>query len=119
VSVRVAVVDDDDGFRRVAAMLFISRGMDVVSSSRDAAEALESIRALVPEAALVDVDMPGMDGVELARCLRRLPQPPRVVLTSAGEPAFSAARLAEAGVEAFIRKEDLARADLQALFGLT
>ncbi|WP_162940136.1 response regulator [Gryllotalpicola protaetiae] len=119
VSIRVAVVDDDDGFRRVASLLLTSRGMHVVVSSSSATDALELIRSLRPEAALIDVEMPGMGGVELAECLHRLPRPPRVVLTSAADQALSEQRLASAGAQAFIRKEELQRADLATLFGLS
>jgi len=108
--VRVAVVDDDAGFRRVAVLLLTMRGYDVVGEASDADTGFRLIAATSPDAALIDYHLSDGDGAELCRRLAALPAAPRVLLTS------SDAGLADVpGLGApFLPKERLATADLAA-----
>jgi DNA-binding NtrC family response regulator len=67
---RIAIVDDDPAFSRYLSVLLGSRGYDVVTfrSGSDLLGALESDRA--PDVVLLDVLMPGMDGLETLRVVR-------------------------------------------------
>jgi CheY-like chemotaxis protein len=69
---RVLVVDDATDARNSLRLLFEMWGLEV----RDAADghaALEVVRTFLPDIAVLDIRLPGMDGFELARRLRRLP----------------------------------------------
>ena len=55
----------------------------VVGEAEDGLATLTAVTALAPDVVLLDVRMPGMDGLEAARHLRRLPQPPIVIFTTA------------------------------------
>jgi len=79
--VRALVVDDERVARnRLKRMLGRLDGVEVVGEAADGAEALERIAELEPDVAFLDIRMPGMDGIELAR---RLPAATRVVFTTA------------------------------------
>jgi DNA-binding NarL/FixJ family response regulator len=68
--IRVAVVEDDEGIRSsLADILGRSGDCRLVGSCPNAEEALTKLPALAPEVVLMDINLPGMDGIE---CLRRL-----------------------------------------------
>jgi chemotaxis response regulator CheB len=70
--IRVLVVDDDPNFVEAAtAMLEADQRLEVVGGARSGEEAVEQAAALQPEVVAMDVVMPGMDGLEAARMIRR------------------------------------------------
>jgi DNA-binding LytR/AlgR family response regulator len=80
-SLRVVIVDDEaPARRRLARMLAKIPAVEVVGEARDGDEALERIRALAPDLVLLDIQMPGTDGLDLARSGRALPP---IVFTTA------------------------------------
>jgi chemosensory pili system protein ChpA (sensor histidine kinase/response regulator) len=85
---RALVVDDSLSVRKVLARILEREGWEV-RQARDGVEALEVMQGYHPDAVLLDVEMPRMDGFELAGILRDVPdygQPPVVMITSrAGE----------------------------------
>jgi CheY-like chemotaxis protein len=70
---RVLIVDDNVDAADALADLLTLEGCEVRSAGR-AAEALEILETFVPQAALLDIGLPGMDGYELARLLRADPR---------------------------------------------
>jgi DNA-binding NarL/FixJ family response regulator len=109
------VVDDHPGFRGCAKRVLDEHGFTVVGEAENAAAALEDVRRLRPELALVDVYLPDMDGFELAERLAALDQPPVVVLTSSHDPAEVQPRVPGCGARGFIPKEMLSREAIEAL----
>jgi CheY-like chemotaxis protein len=109
----VIVVDDDDAFRRLASRMLAGMGLAVVAEIGTVAAAVAAADGLRPHAALVDVNLPDGDGVDLARHLAALPWSPRVVLTSSDPDAVSQAAAREAGAVAFIAKADLPNESLR------
>ena len=103
--VRVVTVDDQPHFLRAAADVIASTpGFELVGESDSGAAALELVPAVDPDMVIVDVRMPGIDGIELAHRLRE-DDPTRVVVlaTSVDGPGF--ARLARAsGAGALVQK---------------
>lgn len=86
------IVDDEERMRLSLGELFDSRGYRVTLVS-DAQEALACISACIPDAALIDLCMPGLGGLELLQRLRSLaPWLPVIVMT--GYPSVEAAVLA-------------------------
>jgi CheY-like chemotaxis protein len=69
---RVLVVDDDQDFNRALATLLEMVGYEV-RTAHDGLKGLDSVEEFRPHCAVLDVDLPGLDGVEVARRLRREP----------------------------------------------
>jgi len=97
------VVDDDGANRTVVHAILSAAGLHV-SEAADAFSALDLIDRQRPHAVLLDIKMPGMDGLGLLDNLRhRGVDVPVVVLTGHGDE-FTAARCLEAGADAFLDK---------------
>lgn len=80
----VMVVDDSVTFRRVASRLLMQNGYRVIEA-RDGVEAIEKLENIKPDLFLLDVEMPRMDGFELARYIREtdaISERPIVMVTS-------------------------------------
>ena len=110
--VRVLVVDDHVGFRSLARRLLTAEGFAVVGEAGTGAEGLSCSASLRPDAVLLDVQLPDLDGFEVSRRLAELPGSPAVVLTSARPLSDYGARALPAGVRGFLPKDSLSGAAL-------
>jgi two-component system response regulator AlgR len=82
----VLIADDESPAReRLQRLLAELRGFSVCATCATGSEALDLIRKLKPDVALLDIRMPGMTGLEVARHLSALDRPPAVVFTTAYE----------------------------------
>lgn len=95
---KLLLVDDETPARqRLSALLAEIGDCTVVGEAGNGREAVEQVAALQPDAVLMDIAMPVMDGLEAARHLALLPQPPAVVFCTAYDEhalqAFEAAAL--------------------------
>jgi len=77
----ILVVEDNDDGRESLRMLLEAQGHGVETAA-DGPMGLEKALALGPEIALVDIGLPGLDGYELARRLRKAPMPRRIFLVA-------------------------------------
>jgi DNA-binding NarL/FixJ family response regulator len=106
---RVLIVDDRPAFRRQLRQLLTLAGLTVVGEAGDIPEAETLLQTLRPDLAVVDVILPGVNGLEGTPRLKALAPNLRVILVSAHRDRaelFQAAAK-EAGAEAFISKDDL------------
>lgn len=111
----VLIVDDHDDFRASAQTLLELQGFEVVAGVADGESALVEAARLRPDVVLLDVQLPGIDGFEVARRLAEEPFAPRVVLISSrGRRAYDAL-LPEAPVAGFLGKHELSGPALSAL----
>jgi DNA-binding NarL/FixJ family response regulator len=112
----ILVVDDDPAFRELAGRFLADIGLQVTAQAGTAAAAMAMARELRPDAALVDIDLPDGDGIELAGALTALPWQPRVVLTSVDPDAAAPEEVRRSGARAFLSKDKLANGGLLHLF---
>ena len=103
----VLIVDDHASFRAVARKLLEHHGYQVVGEARDGESALEAVRELRPEVVLLDVQMPGIDGFEVAARLAAAGDAPAIVLVSSRDGMDFGKLVAESGARGFIAKHDL------------
>ena len=81
--VRVLIVDDQEPFRRaMAAVVAATDGFEVVGSATTGEESLTATAELQPDLVLMDVNLPGIDGIEATRRIVAEPDAPVVVLLS-------------------------------------
>jgi len=107
---RILIIDDDAGVRRVLDRILSGAGYEVEQAS-DAFQALDLLDSRQPDAALLDIKMPGMDGFGLLENLRRRGlEIPVVILTGHGDQ-FTAQHCLDAGAAAYLTKPP-DRADL-------
>jgi len=99
------VVDDSITMRRVTSRVLEHRGLEVITA-RDGLDAVEAMFDRIPDLILLDIEMPRMDGYELASHVRndpRLKHVPMVMITSrSGEKHRQHAR--ELGVNGYLTK---------------
>jgi DNA-binding NarL/FixJ family response regulator len=107
--IRVLVVDDHAVVRAgLAAILASTDDMECVGTAADATEALQQVQCLAPDVILLDVSMPGEDGVWITRTLRRAGRPVGIlVLTSFCESEL-VVEVVEAGADGYLLKESAA-----------
>jgi DNA-binding NarL/FixJ family response regulator len=103
----VLLVDDHAGFRIQARELLVAAGYDVVGEAADGATALASARALHPDVVVLDVQLPDVDGFEVARSLHEAPDPPAIVLISSREASDFGARIGRSPARGFVTKAEL------------
>jgi two-component system invasion response regulator UvrY len=104
----VLVVDDQPLARRaVSALIRSSAGFELVGTAASGAEAISHALRLRPDLVVMDVRMPGLDGVETTRRLMAELPGLRVVLTSTERSSDLPADLLRCGALGFISKQDL------------
>jgi DNA-binding NarL/FixJ family response regulator len=106
VKIRVLLVDDDALVRAGLRMILSSsEEMEVVGEAADGADAVATAQAHRPDVVLMDIRMPGMDGIAATSALRRFAMPPHVIVLTtfqADEHVMSALR---AGADGFLLKD--------------
>lgn len=103
--IRILAVDDHPLLRGgIAALIASQEDMRLVAEASTGEEAIEQFRAVRPDVTLLDVQMPGMSGVEaLASIRREFPDARVVILTTYGGDVL-ARRALEAGAHAYVLK---------------
>jgi DNA-binding NarL/FixJ family response regulator len=113
----VLIVDDHAPFRALARALLQLEGFEVVGEAADARSALDEVGRLRPGVVLLDVQLPDLDGFEVARRLAQARDPPAIVLVSSRGRSAYRRRLSESPARGFIAKSDLTGAAVAALVG--
>jgi DNA-binding NarL/FixJ family response regulator len=109
------IVDDHDSFRSFARALLAADGFEVAGEATDGESALEQAARLHPDVVLLDVQLPDIDGFEVARRLAANPEAPAVVLTSSRDASDYGTRLTKSPVKGFISKRELSAEALDEL----
>ena len=102
----IAIVDDDESLCSFMSRLLRSLGMDTdtFTSGDEFIERLETVRAFHPDCVVLDVQMPGMNGLEVQELLVRSQNPLPVIFVTAHDEMRILERALRAGAVAFLRK---------------
>jgi DNA-binding NarL/FixJ family response regulator len=110
------IVDDQPAVRRGLEMwLTLEPDIDIVGEAEDGARAFFLAESLRPDVVLMDVRMPGMDGMSATAALRTAAPGSTVVILSLYDDARTRARAMEVGAAAFIAKHRVEVALLEAI----
>jgi DNA-binding NarL/FixJ family response regulator len=106
---RVLIVDDQASFRHQLRQLLIYAGLEVVGEASDIPTAEGLVQSLQPDLAIVDIMLPGINGLDGTCRLKALAPCLRVILVSAYRDRAEAYRAAavQVGAETFIAKDEL------------
>jgi two-component system invasion response regulator UvrY len=114
--VAVVIVDDQPPFRDVARTLVsLLTGWHVVGEAESGEAAVEVARAQRPDVVLMDINLPGISGIEATRQILAERPMVRVVLLSTYQADDLPADALTCGAVAYVRKEDLTPAVLRGL----
>ncbi|MEV4628481.1 response regulator transcription factor [Micromonospora sp. NPDC049523] len=104
--IRVLVVDDEHLVRSGLRLILEAAGdIAVVGEARDGAEAVEAVVRLGPEVVLMDVRMPGVDGLTAAARIGTVPHPPKVIMLTTFDLDEYVHQALRAGAVGFLLKD--------------
>jgi DNA-binding NarL/FixJ family response regulator len=113
---RVLIVDDHPSFRATARVLLEAEGFDVVGEAADGASALTEAGRLQPEVVLLDVQLPDIDGFDVAaRLTGGVDSGPIVILVSSRDSSDFGPLVMRSGARGFVPKAELSGDRLHAL----
>ena len=103
--IRVLLVDDHPVLRSgLSALLNLEPDLEVIGEAGTGTEAVERTRALQPDVVVMDIEMPGMDGLEATRRIAALEQHTHVLVLTSFEEKDALLPVMEAGGSGYVRK---------------
>ncbi len=111
----VLIVDDHPAFRASARLLLESEGFDVVGEAVDGGSAIEKSAQLAPDLVLLDIQLPDVDGFEVASRVTHGEGAPAVILISSRDGGDFGPLVKASGARGFVPKADLSGDLLRAL----
>jgi DNA-binding NarL/FixJ family response regulator len=111
----ILIVDDHPSFRASARRILEEAGYDVVGEAADGESGLAAARSLHPAVVLLDVQLPDLDGFDVAERLAHDLQAPAVVMTSSRDAGDFIGMVNRSGARGFVAKNELSGPALDAL----
>ena len=117
---RILIADDNVWIRRgVMNILAPVSDWEVCGEAKDGTEAVERAAELLPDLVLLDVSMPGLNGLDVARLLREKVPATKILIMSQHDPALLTSRAIEAGAHACVDKNHLSTELLPVIASVT
>jgi DNA-binding NarL/FixJ family response regulator len=111
----ILIVDDHPSFRGMARAILESEGFDVIGEAADGTSAIEAAKSLRPDVILLDVQLPDIDGFEVAAALTENGSSPAIVMTSSRDARDFGSLVEKSGARGFIPKAELSAEAVSAL----
>ena len=115
VSTKVLIVDDHPTFRSTARLLLESEGFDVIGEAPDGLTAIAAAGELHPDLVLLDVNLPDLDGFDVAARITGHPDSPAVILVSSRDSSDFGPLVSRSGARGFVPKAELSGERVQEL----
>ncbi|MET8352193.1 MULTISPECIES: response regulator transcription factor [unclassified Micromonospora] len=104
--VRVVIVDDDPLVRGMLTMMLDGAdGIVVVGEAADGGAAITAVDRHMPDVVLMDIRMPGVNGITATERLRRRPRPPEIIVLTTFDTDEHVVRALRAGASGFLLKD--------------
>jgi DNA-binding NarL/FixJ family response regulator len=114
---RVVLVDDDERFRAMACRALVADGVEILAEVENGEDAIDAVARLRPDVVLLDIRLPGIDGLEVARQLQVQDAGTVVILISTLDVAHGR-RVATGLAAGFLPKHELSLAAILDIAGL-
>ena len=102
---RILIADDSDVVRRGLIRLLSSQASwEICGEARDGSEAVDKARELLPDLILLDISMPGMNGLDAARLLRKEVPATKIIVVSQNDPRHMLPQVLAAGGDGCVDK---------------
>jgi len=111
----VLIVDDHPSFRASARVLLEAEGFDVIGEAADGTSGIAEARRLRPDLVLLDVQLPDIDGFEVARRLLESGSSPAIVLVSSRDRSDFGSLVESSGANGFVPKAEISAESLAAV----
>jgi DNA-binding NarL/FixJ family response regulator len=111
----VVIVDDHPSFRSSARMLLESDGFEVIGEAATGEEGVDVALELRPDLVLLDVNLPDIDGFEVATRISADTEAPAIILTSSRDSTDFGPLVQKSGALGFVPKSELSGAVLEDL----
>jgi DNA-binding NarL/FixJ family response regulator len=119
-ALKILLVDDNQIFlTSVKSVLAMISQAQVVGDAHNGTQALEMAQQLQPDLVLLDIVMPGMNGLDVARTMKSWPHPPKIVFLSLHDNIYYRAAARELGAVALVGKANFVIELLPVITGLT
>jgi two-component system nitrate/nitrite response regulator NarL len=115
IDIRVFLVDDHPIVREGVRSYLTHHGINVVGEASDAKECLRKVPKLAPDVVVLDVNLPAIDGGELARRLRKLVPKTKLIAFSIHSSEEYVVKMARCGVQGYVTKDEPAGHLLEAI----
>ncbi len=113
--IKVFLVDDHPILREGVRTYLTSNAIKVVGAAANGEEALRKVKKLAPDVVILDINLPGIDGGELARRLRRLIPKTKLIAFSIHSSEAYFAKMNRCGVQGYVTKDQPTTALLSAI----
>ena len=116
---RVVLAEDNEMVRKgIRRLIDLARNIEVIGEARDGVEAIRLVKELSPDVLLLDVEMPKVNGIEVARQVNRMANKTQILVLSAyDDPEYIQAMLG-IGVAGYLIKDEAPRRIIQAIAGV-
>jgi len=108
-TVRIFVADDHEVVRKGLSVLLAEAGWEICGEAADGREATEKVRELKPDVIILDIGMPGLNGLEATRQIMRDDPRARVLILTLHDSDQVVREVLNAGARGFLLKSDAAR----------
>jgi DNA-binding NarL/FixJ family response regulator len=106
-ALRILLVDDSPTFLyAMTRALTLDSRINIVGQATSGHEALDLVSAVQPDLVLMDVALPGMNGLDATRHIKAQPNPPRVFVLTSHDIAHYRTAAEAAGADSFVSKAD-------------